>query len=217
MKRYLSLLAIPAALAISASAAHALPPAALPTVTCETITIDPEPGMQVAFDGTIGSHTDLHLVATPIPGTVLSSVSIADLTTATGEIHWSLTPVWTIPPNPYGVTSGNGPTTEGVLTCHEEPTSTTTSLTSSTTSTTISSTTTSVAPTSSSTSSSTRATTTSTAVSGISVTPSTQIGKAITATPSELPFTGASHTNAEFFGGAGLLALGLTLAKRRRR
>lgn len=207
--KHLALLAVPAALiAYSATAAHALPPQALPTVTCKVVIIDPAAGASVELDGFIGTHTGLHLVPTQIGTTQNSSVDISALTTATGEIHWSLTPVWTIPPNPYGVTSGPGPTTEGTITCHEEPTTT-------------SSTSTSVASTTSSTTSPASTTTLPPAppssISGRSATPSTRIGHAIVARSPELPMTGSSHTNAELFGGAGLLALGLTLAKRWKR
>lgn len=170
------------------------PPDAIPTVSCEKITIDPQPGWGVAFNGTIGTHTGLHLAALPVAGTHDSEVTISGLTTATGTIPWTITPVWTIPPNPYGITSGDGPTTSGTLTCHEEPTTSTSTSTS--TSTTVKATTTTqaptttvpcdrfargVAPTDARPGSQPCATTTT-----------TRLGLAITASRPTLPFTGSS-------------------------
>src|SRR6266568_499941 len=106
MKR-LCALAICAGVLMAAGPAQALPPSASPTVTCTTVTIDPEPDWGVTFAGTIGGQP-VHLVAAPLTGTHTSSADISAFTTATGPIAYSLTPTWTIPENPYGLTSGAG-------------------------------------------------------------------------------------------------------------
>lgn len=216
-------------LSATAHATESNPPTALPTVTCEKITIDPQPTWGVAFDGTIGAHTGLHLTATHVPGTATSEALIAALTTATGEIHWSITPVWTIPQNPYGVTSGNGPTTSGTLTCHDEPTTTTTEAPTTTTST-------SVNTSSTSTSTSVPSTTTTgpcdqfsrgvaptdmrsgaQACTTTTVTPTTRLGIAIAAKAPTLPFTGSSSRPLGALGGIAVAAGALTLAVVRKR
>lgn len=207
MKRTLALLTIPAALiACWPAAASADPPTATPTVTCEKVTIDPDPGASVTFVGQIGGVA-VSLPAHRVGTTNESEADISTFTMSSGPIAWRLTPVWSIPPNPYGVTSGDGPTTEGVLTCHDEPTTTTSSSTS--VSTTSTSTTSSPAP--STTEEPSRST--STTISGITATPSMQIGNA---TSGELPRTGAT-ADAEAFIGSLFVAGGIMLARGRRR
>ncbi len=111
-------------MAAPARAQESQPPQAKLSVTCTTVTIDPQPGEGVRFTGTIGTHT-VDLATHPGPGPHDSSATISAYTTATGPISGTLTPQWTVAPNPYGITSGPGIPVSFTLTCHEAPTTTT--------------------------------------------------------------------------------------------
>jgi LPXTG-motif cell wall-anchored protein len=122
-----------AAPALASEEGH--PPTSVANVTCEKVTIDPEPDWGVVEDGTIGGQS-VHIALTPVAGTHESSADISMFTMVDGPIAYELTSIWTIAPNPYGVTSGAGTTVTGTLTCHGSPKTTTSSSTTSTSSTT---------------------------------------------------------------------------------
>lgn len=209
MNRYLSLLAIPALIACSATAAHAFPVGEKPHLVVEDgrciVFIDPPLQIPVTFSGTIGgtAFSEVGFYAAEEPHK--AKVDVTDLFPV-GAQHVVVTAT-----APF---LGTSPTTVEDFTCKPEPETTTSSTTSSTIS--DSSTSSSSMPSHESTTSPTRSSTASTTVAGVTATPSTQIGKAITARRELLPMTGSS-SGPLAFAGAALVGLGLALKGRRTR
>src|SRR5437763_7929305 len=101
-----------------ASSAFAFgPPPGAPTVTCNTIAIDPPPvsWIKVTFSGDINGVPFSRSVPYGAPVPHIATANIGDLITATGPNHITADATWTLG-------SGTSEVANVTLTCHAVPT-----------------------------------------------------------------------------------------------
>jgi len=122
MRGFLIVLGTAAALIIAfASSASAFgPPPRAPTVTCDTISVDPPAvsWIKVTFSGDINGVPFSRSVPYGAPVPHMATANIIDLMTATGAIHITADATWTLGP-------GTSDVANVTLTCHAAPTITT--------------------------------------------------------------------------------------------
>jgi hypothetical protein len=118
IRRFLIVTAI-SGLLINAFAGSAYafgPPPHAPTVTCDTISVDPPAvaWIKVTFSGNINGVEFSRSVSYGAPVPHIASADISDLTTATGPLHVSADATWTLGP-------GTSAVANLTLTCHAAP------------------------------------------------------------------------------------------------